>query len=774
MIDCRCLDVEILRNFFSITIISLNDYLTIFKDCVDDKGKPIPLVQKLTVEEIKNRLDKVKTDAFYITAEDDNQLLTMVGYFNSMRNEMNKGTPINIYSYNGLAYDNLMIAVFLMNVTRFDTTKELINHLYEFSKKIIRLQDDKDKLYNDFQISMARKFKLPYVDLDVMKIFALNKAGVRIDKDTGERKATPKGLKQTSINLQWYELLEYELPPICDKDIHFYQKDNNYKGYNADKINRLIDKWDRFIIDEYIPDMMYYNKNDVFIVCEIVRLNPDEIRSRFSVSFVYKVNVLNSSRSNMADILFEKFYSERSGLRPDQWKGKKTERRGMKLGKIIFPCIEFETNDLKRLLDKIKNTTLYRVSKDDFNENVNIGNINYNLATGGLHSQDIPMEIWSNSNYGLNGTIAVPFTGEQNGNDNFVITHFDVASYYPSIMCEYDVAPAHMVKHVFSNLIRWMRDTRVEVKHTQEAIINGIPKDVLALVLKIVINSIYGKFGFEKGDLYDRRAVLEVTINGQLMLLMLCEKLELNNIHIISANTDGIMVKVYDSQWDKYKEITTWWQEKTKMKADTDIVHCLIARDVNNYMAQFRTKKGLKLEYKGAMNPNMYSIDLSKGYDKPIVAQAVSNYFLYNKPIMETLREATNILDFCMTTNVGRQFHVEEEKVINGKIVIKECQRYVRFYISNRGCIVKKVHNDTKERSSMAAGQVVTVLNSLDDKDISLRDINYKYYYEKAMDIINPIKLGISPKGKGKTKIKKAYGQFNKLFDNVENEIAVE
>lgn len=55
----------------------------------------------------------------------------------------------------------------------------------------------------------------------------------------------------------------------------------------------------------------------------------------------------------------------------------------------------------------------------------------------------------------------------------------------------------------------------------------------------------------------------------------------------------------------------------------------------------------------------------------------------------------------------------------------------------------------------MAAGSVVTVINSLDDKDISLRDINFKFYYQEAMKIINPIKLKISPKGKGKSKIKK-------------------
>ena len=67
---------------------------------------------------------------------------------------------------------------------------------------------------------------------------------------------------------------------------------------------------------------------------------------------------------------------------------------------------------------------------------------------------------------------------------------------------------------------------------------------LLALVLKIVINSVYGKLGFENGNLYDRLAVLKTTINGQLMMLMLVEELELHNIHVLSANTDGIVIKL--------------------------------------------------------------------------------------------------------------------------------------------------------------------------------------------------------------------------------------
>lgn len=762
MINCIAYDVEVLRNFFSVTFVSINSYLKVFKDCVDSNGKAIPLVQKLSVEEIKARLETVEKYKFYITDKDDSQLLSMIGYINKTRcYKDSNGTIIrtDLYGFNNFNYDNLMIAALLSFYMRTNSTKELINKLYETSKTIISSQDDKDKFKTDFYLNSLRKYKLPFTGVDVMCIFALNKASVVVDSKTGERKPVPKGLKQTSINLQWYELLEYELPDINEKEAELYNEIPNLKGMNINQLNKLVDKWDRFILDEYIEPMMYYNLNDVFIVAEIVRLYPEEIKSRYAISKAYDVDVLNSSRSKTADILFEKFYSKFSGLAPEQWKGKKTERTAMSFKKVIFPFIKFKTKELQDLLDKLYKTTIYRVNKDAFSENVKIGDITYTLATGGLHSQDVPMELYSTTPYGDY------LTPSSTGGKPFTIYHFDVASFYPSIIGVHKVAPAHINTNAFCNLISWMKQKRVDVKHSEEEYIDGIAKDILALVLKIVINSIYGKLGFEKGDLYDRLAVLKVTVNGQLMLLMLCEALELDNIHIISANTDGIMVKVYASQEDKFKEITTWWQNITGMQADSDVVHSLIARDVNNYITQFRSKGKLKIESKGALNPMMYSLDLTKGYSMPIVAQAIENYFLKNKPVMDTLQEATNILDFCLTQNVGRQFHVEETKIENWQVTHVVCQRYVRFYVSNRGYIIEKVHNDNGSRSRMAAGSVVTVINSLDDKDISLRDINFKFYYQEAMKIINPIKLKISPKGKGKSKIKKYSGMYNPIFN---------
>ena len=72
-------------------------------------------------------------------------------------------------------------------------------------------------------LNTLHKYNLPYVDVDVMTIFALNKVGVIVNKD-GTKEYYGKSLKQTSINLQWYELLEWSMPPISILDEQLYTK----------------------------------------------------------------------------------------------------------------------------------------------------------------------------------------------------------------------------------------------------------------------------------------------------------------------------------------------------------------------------------------------------------------------------------------------------------------------------------------------------------------------------------------------------------------------
>ena len=801
MILSYAYDIEVFPNFFSITIVDVIDYLRTFADAcvINKKGNkiPVPLTQIYTVEEIKEKLDKVQRKCFYITDTDDSQLLPMLGYLNEMRphyTDERIAVRSDMFAYNSSKYDRLMVAALLMFANQTNSTKELITKLYETSKNIISLQDNPEMSRSDYFLSSLRKYSIPYKDIDVMTIFALNKVGKGVNSK-GETIYFGKSLKQTSINLQWYELLEHELPPISDVDIHFYNKDYRYKDMTYDQINQLVDKWDRYVIPEWITNIMHYNLNDVFIVCEMIRLYIDEVRLRYNISKAYEVDVLSSSRSNIADNLFVKFYSEFSGLAESQWRGRKTERTAMSFKRVIFPFIKFKTKELQELLEEMKKVVIYSIGKKALKEiapkypelkylktnnesgwfEVKINNLIYTIATGGLHSQDIPRELksklifiddWKLSDCKEGGSKEedAPSIWDVITDNSYIYVHWDIASFYPSIMDVYKIAPAHMNEGVFVKLIHWLKETRVTAKHSKEDYIDGIPKDVLAQVLKIVINSIYGKLGFEKGDICDRLAVLKVTINGQLMIMMLCESLELAGIEVVSANTDGIVVKLHKKNKAKFEEIADEWKRLTKLDADSEEYRCYINRDINNYVIE---ELNGKVSYKGALHPTMYAVDLQKGYDMPIVAKAVVDYFLNDKPILETLYECKNILDFCKTQNVGRQFHVEFTVGTKREIL----QKNVRFYVTNKGGVIEKVNDNSGDRSGLCAGKQVTILNTLDDKRIEYRNINYSYYYQEALKIIDPIKLSISPKQKGgKSLIKKMSGQYQSLFDNLEEE----
>jgi hypothetical protein len=504
---------------------------------------------------------------------------------------------------------------------------------------------------------------------------------------------------------------------------------------------------------EYVDDMLHYNLNDVYIVCEMARMKPDEIKLRYAISNAFGINVLSSARANIADKLTVKFYSDMSGLTKDKFLKGRTDRTRLSFKKIIFPHIHFKTPELQQMLEEIKKVSVYHTNDADFSKEITFRGTTYKLACGGIHSQDPPRVCVSN--------------------DDFVYLHHDYTSYYPSIIISYNIAPKHLHKASFVKMVAYLKDTRVKCKHGGNVnVIENVPNKVAAEALKIVINSIYGKLGSELFFLYDRFAQMQVTINGQLMTMTLIEELELNGIHVISANTDGIVIKLPRDKFDVYKEITDRWNETNKMGADYEEYEEIVSRDVNNY---FDVQVDGTVEFKGALDPKQYLKELKKGYDMPIVSLAVYNFFRYNKPVMQTLQEHKDILDFCKTQNVGRQFEVVYDIVENGEVKTIHSQRHVRFYVATDGVVIRKQNvNDIAVENRLAGGLPVQILNTLDDVPIENRRINYKYYYDECYKLINPIMLGISTNQKGnkakgtvsgKVLLKQYAEQYLTLFD---------
>lgn len=727
-----CYDVEVTRNYFSVVFVDLRSYLKVFSDCVDNEGKAIPLIDKLTVAEIKQRLETIPKKRFVLYEDDDTDLFSLLYWLQQ---------KADYFGYNNRKYDRLMLNALLMYYNQFDKPSKLITFLYETSQRVIRSSNN-DTLWTDNFTSLILRNNVAFRDLDLFQIFRLDHYH--------------KSLKQTSINIKWYNLKEYTMPPIGDLDRHYYhERLPEAKGMTDRELNiHYRNVFERFIPKEYLNEMADYNDNDVYIVAELIRMNQEEVLLRYRISEEYKVDVYSASRSTIADKVIVKLYSKFTGLHPKAFIDTKTIRRKILVSEILSDKIAFSTPELNDILSDIRSLTL-KGEKGEFDREFTFMGTSYTIATGGLHSNEIPAVYVENS--------------------DSIIVDRDVASYYPNMIRSLKVCQKHLIPKAWFRIADTIVDERLEHKHlAKDKSLDVMERDkhaTAAACLKIVANAgIFGKMGSEKSFLCDKKAMYQVTINGQLFLLMLIEKLELAGIHVISANTDGIVTIVPRELEQTADDICHWWEKHLGLELEFTYYTKYVTEGVNSYLT---VKRGGSSKFKGRMNPKMFLEDLSKGYNSPIVAKCVTEYFINETPVMETLRNAKSILDFCRTQNVNHKYRLEFTHVVDGKIRTDVVQRNTRFYISSTGGTLMKVesmgwneHNEEQvKKSSLCAGQRVSICNTVDDTDISELNVNYLYYYNEAMAIIEPIEQSRNNKGKGKRLVKKYYGMRNTLFD---------
>jgi DNA polymerase elongation subunit (family B) len=256
--------------------------------------------------------------------------------------------------------------------------------------------------------------------------------------------------------------------------------------------------------------------------------------------------------------------------------------------------------------------------------------------------------------------------------------------------------------------------------------------------LKLAVNSVYGKSSEMTSWIYDRQLTMFTTITGELSLMMLIEKYELNGIHVISANTDGVTILIKKSLIDKMHEINKWWCEITQYELERTDYKKIIFSTVNDYLA-IQTNGDVKK--KGDF---LTDFELHKNKSARIVPIALEKYFVDDIPVEETIRNHSNIYDFCLRQKATRDFHYEGINRSKGKTVYN---KLVRYYVSINGEKLLKVKNpdcttNAAPISQVEAGEwLVTVCNYFPPNS-KLDNVNYKYYIEKAENMLYKIKTG--------------------------------
>lgn len=484
-------------------------------------------------------------------------------------------------------------------------------------------------------------------------------------------------------------------------------------------VQEFVCDWTKPLPLEDFDSMIDYNINDIESTSELLNRCKKDVDLRIAIEDEYGVRVLSKDGVNIGMKILTQKYLEKTGLTWWDIKDLRSPMSVIPLKDVILPFIKYDSPILQRVLEDMKNQIVSPGRKGYENKFV-FNNLRYSVGVGGIHSVNSP-------------EIIIP-------RDDEMLIDIDVASLYPSMLIEYEFYPKHLGKE-FLEVYKQIKDERIEAKHNGDKVKNE--------TLKLALNGLSGNLQNEHNFCYSPFAVMQIRINGQLLLLMLAEKLTQIGCRIVQANTDGLFVLLKKDVYSKVNSICREWEQLTKLTLEEDRFKAMYQYAINDY---FAITEDNKVKEKGMF---ITTVKLGKGLTPKIIPKAVISFFKDGISVEDTIKNCTDIRDFLMSEKTGKQWHVE--------YMNEEQQRTNRFYASTNGGYLwkwkdtghkegeiitytepyvgeHKYKASARQYQNMLTASGVTLLNKFDDKPIEERKINYRYYIMEAYKIIRDLK----------------------------------
>lgn len=295
---------------------------------------------------------------------------------------------------------------------------------------------------------------------------------------------------------------------------------------------------------------------------------------------------------------------------------------------------------------------------------------------------------------------------------------------YPNIAIANRIYPEHLGES-FCNIYQ-------DVYEQRKSYPKGSAENAM---LKLALNSVYGDSNNKFSVFYDPMYTMSITINGQLSLLLLAEKLlEIEGLKLIQLNTDGITVAMRRETEDQYKQICDAWQNQVGLQLEYADYSKMIIRDVNNYLAIYTDGK---LKRKGAYQYEGLGWHQNQG--GLVIPMAAEAEMLTGVPVREFianhLKDSNNRWDFVLRTKVPRSSKLV---MVNddGSEVVQ--QNVCRYYISTTGGKLVKIMPALEEggedrRLGIDTQWKVRTCNKMVDE---LVDIDVEYYATEAEKLL--------------------------------------
>lgn len=503
-----------------------------------------------------------------------------------------------------------------------------------------------------------------------------------------------------------------------------------------------------------------YCENDLAGTIDLYRAVEDRVRLRESLNEQYQqydswFDARSKSDAQIAEAVFK------ARILPRKVKPRFVPH-GYQFCYVPPPFIKFKSPELQRILDTVRTNPFTVSDKDQLPKHMRDGvtdgeevedgqgkkiktgiiipdaikSIRYRsgvsthkFGMGGLHSQEKAVH-WH----------SVPDVCE--------IEDDDVESYYPSLILSIGMYP-ESIGPDFIAIYRDVLATRIDAKHKAAACKkSGDSKGakhwkVIADSLKILANGTFGKLGSKYSILFSPEQMIQVTLTGQLALLMLIERLEEWGISVVSANTDGIVTRVPHGMGWKKAEIIRQWELETGLKTERTNYAAIYMQSVNSYVA---FKKDGEVKTKGFFAEPGVS-NTTKVPARAICADAAIAYLKDGTPIPRTVRGCTDVRRFVTVRNVKggavkyawspmqlamrgsdlESFEQEPEvKTYVGKVV-----RYV--YAKGEEFALNYASNGNKVADSAGARPMMTLLDHVPEW------IDFSRYEEEAVEMLRNV-----------------------------------
>jgi len=458
--------------------------------------------------------------------------------------------------------------------------------------------------------------------------------------------------------------------------------------------------FDASLPDEQIDDMLKYNLNDVMSTAELLERCKAAIDLRLGIEEEYGVDVLSKDGMSIGTEILKIKYLQKTHKSWNEIKDLRTPCDEVDLSKVIFDVVHFETPVLQNLLTELKQQKV-SAGRKGYEKHFLLGNLEVVVGVGGIHSKNEP-------------EIIIP-------KENELLLDSDVNSLYPSLIISYKLVPPHLGRE-FLEIYAQVREERLYAKKHKQKIKNE--------TLKLALNGATGNYQNEHSWLYSPETVMKIRMNGQLLLLMLAEKLMKIGARIIQVNTDGILYTIPKDA--PYQDVLKEWEEETNLTLETDEFERFYQFAINDYLGILKGYKETKdkslLKKKGLF---IDTVSLGKGMQPMIIPKAINAYFAEGIPIGKTIRESKDINDFITYQKVGKQFYVE----LNGK----QIANINRYYASTGGFYIYKINKETGKAVSLLTKSGLKIVNDLTQLKEFPKDINYEYYISEARKIVFPM-----------------------------------